>query len=359
MTLSQAHGPFLMHLQQPDQIRIFSTLASLYSCIGFKRKEALVLREVQAAIMDLIVCGRDEHRSNLGRESLSNESKIYLFDRDRDKDRDTGQSVSGALGVRETEDVEGNISIVRLAKCIAEVYGVDIACIRVMDVASEAPTTEGSHPIGPLEPTDMMGRPHFGWPELQIGVVRETVAVAEALPGQWSWIPEVKLFIVTRWDFVDHASVVQFSLSTLKTLHKFLTANEQYHLYSVALRGISTLRRRGVNLRAEFWAEAPIVSIEVLPCVLCLSYMNCGSEPHTKSPPRLPLPRLPSEHLPQDLEGHHSKRPSITLPGGPFLYHPAGKKAAASQECFTLNFCVVSTIHPVLWRSDRCAERVH
>ena len=25
----------------------------------------------------------------------------------------------------------------------------------------------------------------YGWPELQIGIVREAIAVAEALPGMW------------------------------------------------------------------------------------------------------------------------------------------------------------------------------
>jgi hypothetical protein len=145
-----------------------------------------MLREVQAAIMDLIVCGRDENFSNVGRESLSSESRVDLFDRERGRDRDNAQNINGALGVREAENVEGNASVVRMAKYIAEVYGVDITCIRVTDVAPKLPVSEASPLVEPVELTDMLvDRPPFGWPELQIGVVREAVAVAEALPGRY------------------------------------------------------------------------------------------------------------------------------------------------------------------------------
>lgn len=179
-TLSQAHGPFLIHLQQPDQIRILSSLASLYSCLGFKRKEALVLREVQAAVMDLIVCARDENRSSVGRESMSSNSSAGFFDRERDS-RNSAQSLAGALGVREIENVQGNASVVRLVKYIAEVYGVDISQVKVHE--DEPVVAVTNEDASPPAKESLLVTPRFGWSELQVGVVREAIAIAEALPG--------------------------------------------------------------------------------------------------------------------------------------------------------------------------------
>ena len=63
--------------------------------------------------------------------------------------------------------------------------------------------------------------------------------------------------------------------------------------------------------------------------------------------PRLPLPRIPSEHPRRELEAHHSKRDSVTIPRGPFLYHPSGKKAAASQGCRIVKSRTMPITHAV------------
>lgn len=123
-TVSQAHGPFLLHLQPPDQIRIFSSIASLYSCLGFKRKEALVLREVQAAIMDLVVCARDESRGGFGKPTTPNSGYF---------DNDSPYGATGAVGIREAESAQGNSSVVKIARQISTTYGVDITRVRLMD----------------------------------------------------------------------------------------------------------------------------------------------------------------------------------------------------------------------------------
>src|SRR5258706_3343722 len=59
---AMAHGPWLMQLQPHDQIRVLSALATVYSCLGFVRKEVYVLREVLSVVMDLIVSAREEMR---------------------------------------------------------------------------------------------------------------------------------------------------------------------------------------------------------------------------------------------------------------------------------------------------------
>jgi hypothetical protein len=62
---AMAHGPWLMHLQPHDRIRVLSALATVYSCLGFVRKEVYVLREVLSVVMDLIVSAREEMRDGI------------------------------------------------------------------------------------------------------------------------------------------------------------------------------------------------------------------------------------------------------------------------------------------------------
>ena len=46
---------------------VLEAMASVYGALGFRRKEAYVLREVLGCIMDLIVCGREEAQAGAGR----------------------------------------------------------------------------------------------------------------------------------------------------------------------------------------------------------------------------------------------------------------------------------------------------
>ncbi len=57
-----AHGPFLMHLHPHDCVSVLATQASIYRMLGFQRKEAFILRELLAVVLDMIVCGRDERK---------------------------------------------------------------------------------------------------------------------------------------------------------------------------------------------------------------------------------------------------------------------------------------------------------
>ena len=71
-TLSQTHGPWLL------------SIASIYDCLGFKRKEVYVLREVISCTMDLIVCGREEDeqilKSDVGNAGLTVRSGLSSGD---------------------------------------------------------------------------------------------------------------------------------------------------------------------------------------------------------------------------------------------------------------------------------------
>ncbi|KAF8894639.1 TRAPP II complex [Infundibulicybe gibba] len=279
--LAQAHGPWLLHLGPRERIGILETIASYYACIGYKRKEAYILREVLGCILDLVVCGREEDgfpkpldiptTLGLGIQGVS-----------------TGDtSPRGAVGIRLSESVAGNESILAVLKYICRVLGIDLEAVGVIDPEDGSPT------FSELLDSDAHDAPEayplHGWPELQVGVVREAVAVAEALP--------------------DSIAVARFALSALKTLQSALAPGDQYHLYTTSNRALMTARRRGDSTLVEYWSGRPVVSIAITP---------------------LPFARLPIEK-PVSMLQRKDRDIVPILTGGtdPFLYNP--RKAQTLQ----------------------------
>ncbi|TFK54866.1 hypothetical protein OE88DRAFT_1653405 [Heliocybe sulcata] len=304
--LNQAHGPWLLHLGPRERVAALEVMAGMYGCIGYKRKEAYILREVLGCIMDLIVCAREEsqeHRSSRPQSAGAGLgfSGVYLG---------SAKAVDhGAVGVRANERQDGNESVLRLVKHVCRVHGVNLDAVKLVDISTD---TEGnvrdSIQSSALQEEDAMeGQPEtHGWPELQVGIIREAMAVAEALP--------------------DYPAVAQFALSALKTLHPVLAASEQHHLYTTASQALATSRRRGDRRRVEYWSGQPIISIELTP---------------------LPLSRLPLEKPLSVLEKRLSESVAV-LPGvtDPFLYNP--RKSLSGKTLFTVarneNLEIVVTI---------------
>lgn len=180
--LSQIHGPWLLHLGARERIAILETTASRYACLGYQRKEAYILREVLGCILDLLVCGREEDGFSrmpnvigtsglgLGLQGLNSASLSSGWNN---------------VGVRLSESAAGNESILKLLNHVCKVLGIDLDAVRLVEVEDEVfpppldVSNEQSYDDDALEG---LHEPS-GWPELQVGVVREAVAVAEALPG--------------------------------------------------------------------------------------------------------------------------------------------------------------------------------
>lgn len=156
-----AHGPWLMHLRPPDRLRVLSTLAKMYSCIGFERKEAFILRELLAVIMDLITVSREENRDHA--MSATPES---------------ASGSGGSVAVREQESAEGNDSLLRLVSRVCDVYGVRLDAVKVYKGG-----TASQPEIEEDEDDRADYRASFGWPALQVDVIGEAIVVAENLPG--------------------------------------------------------------------------------------------------------------------------------------------------------------------------------
>lgn len=129
--------------------------------------------------MDLVVCGR-EHYDDY---RLSSAKPVVIA-------QDAQKSASGTLGIRESEPIEGNESVVKLVKYICKIHGADLGVVNVVEAGPEAisrrhsRTRDEKHDSeAPPVPEDDLPKELIGWPELQIGIVREAIAVAEALPG--------------------------------------------------------------------------------------------------------------------------------------------------------------------------------
>ena len=173
--LAQLHGPWLLHLDQRERISVLEATASFYACLGYQRKEAYILREVLGCILDLIVCGREE-------DGFSNPSGVPPTSGLGIQNAGQGPSW-GALGIRISESVAGNEGVLTLLKHICKVLGINLELVGLVkdqetDVQKNQLTLDNYD-----EDTIQELREPCGWPELQVGVVREAVAVAEALPG--------------------------------------------------------------------------------------------------------------------------------------------------------------------------------
>jgi len=146
-----------------DRITVLESIAYLYSSLGYHRREAYVLREVVGCVMDLVVCAREENGlSHIPGTSVNG--------------KESGDS--GAVAVKGIERSTGNESVLKLVKYICEVHGINLEAVGFVN--SGTPDDGGVPPD--VNADDIQDDP-YGWPELQIGIIREALAVAEALPG--------------------------------------------------------------------------------------------------------------------------------------------------------------------------------
>lgn len=268
----QAHGPWLQHLQPRDRVRVLVQLATLYACLGFRRKEVYILREVLATVVDLVVCAREEGGSGAGAGRRSMAVSSGMADGGggwsgmnrpewtsslghQDEDGQSERPHTGDIGVRMAEATEGNESILRIVKYVCEIYGISMARVQVDG-------QEAGDDTGEDEELDLE-IPKFGWREVQIGVVREAVQIAEALPGQY----RLACMRISQTDIVfeDHRAVAQLALTSLRQLNSWMSPGDQHHLYTLASRSLATAHRRGDAHKIDFWSWKPVVSVEVVP----------------------------------------------------------------------------------------------
>jgi len=180
--LGQIHGPWLLHLHPRERLSILTAMASIYACIGYKRKEAYLLREVLGCVMDLIVCGREEDGITKGSGSPS--AGLGIENGTTTSASPLAYLDQGSVGVRMNESSSGNDSVLKLLKQICKTMGIDLDAVKLVEASVPAAELDKDE-AGSFDDGLELERPDtHGWSELQVGVVREAVAVAEALPGE-------------------------------------------------------------------------------------------------------------------------------------------------------------------------------
>lgn len=174
-----------MHLHPHDRLRFLEAMAATYSCLGLKRKEAFVLREVLAVIMDMLLLSAREAVTpgTSARTSVGLGLGVDMPSMNGSGPGKRVSTVGGAVGVRAAVDEGGNESVLRLVRHVCDTYGVDLGKVGISQPG--ATTSEETGLKGTEDESDDAVVDPFGWPELQLGVVREAVAIAEALPGMW------------------------------------------------------------------------------------------------------------------------------------------------------------------------------
>lgn len=177
-TLAQAHGPFIMHLKPHDRIRVLSLQALIYRCLGYRRKEAFLLRETLSVVLDLIVSGRKSSRTPTSKTPTTGLGISML-------QSSTPFEGYGAVGIRELENVEGNQSILSMVHYLCGIHGINLQAVKILSGDDDLDSI-GQHSIPDGKLDAPLERNTYGWAELQVGVIREAVAIAQELPGEFS-----------------------------------------------------------------------------------------------------------------------------------------------------------------------------
>ena len=119
---------------------------------------------------------------------------------------------------------------------------------------------------------------------------------------------------------VDPPSVAQFSLSALKSLYTVLNDDDQHHMYHASNEALTAAKRRGETRLIDYWSGRPVISIELIQCVIVgitrMVFVDTTScrPPSSRSLVENPISIL-ARRKSQDVGG----LPQMT---GPFLYNP-------------------------------------
>jgi hypothetical protein len=116
--------------------------------------------------MDLVVCAREQPEPGFSSGTTVNGK---------------GSGDSGAVAVKGIGRSTGNESLLKLVKHICDVHGINLEVVRFVNTDTHGTQEKGA--VSQDTSSDDPPEDPYGWPELQIGIIREALSVAEALPG--------------------------------------------------------------------------------------------------------------------------------------------------------------------------------
>lgn len=194
--ISNAYSPHLSQLALPIRLSLTAEIASLFGRIGYRRKEAFVLRELAALcaegvagksveVFDAAGPARPSPVAEGDDRSSTTSPPTSATLQPNGKGRPSPfRAASGSI-VRTTSDPAGNESIVRITEKVCEAFGIRVA-----------PRVPREHAKEEKRKSLIQGRSleimehevgTFGWPGLQVGVLKDAISIAESLPGPFTF----------------------------------------------------------------------------------------------------------------------------------------------------------------------------
>ncbi|GAA6060047.1 hypothetical protein JCM10212_001044 [Sporobolomyces blumeae] len=298
-----AYSPRLSRLAPPHRVRMIGEVADLFGRLGYRRKEAFVLRELAALRAEEAVGGdydglatqrvgpggiplpslsspvfeETKRRSAELRRSLEFAPVVNGYGSSRSNGRFQHVRTPSIVQAPSPTALD-HAAIVRLSERVCEAFGIRLAAGPSGTGRAKANKRMSLMQGKALEVTE---KEHaaFGWPELQVGVLRESMMIAEALP--------------------NFEAAVRFTVTALRTLSDTTSPAAQSELVSSILRIFDSASRRGVPFELEYWGPTQLVtSLDVVPLA-----------PH----------RVPTEHPLRDATAN---APLMSGPRNPFIWDP-------------------------------------
>lgn len=211
-----------------DQIYLTTSMSSIYSLIGYHRKAAWMMQESVGHMLPLLI----QHR----RTGLSKESKF---------------STSQDSGVLE------------ILKRICEIYGIgernvhDIGTLEDMRQEDEAFFSSNKKAVKKGNTHHQKGGRRFGWPELQIDVLKQCISVSDALIDNGSRLYYTTVLLKNLYQYLPKAEQIK-----LATTIQGMVASSNHAAKKAAtqfvVRENETINYWGVNIVSRVEAKRPI-----------------------------------------------------------------------------------------------------
>lgn len=209
--LSAAYLPHLASVPLTTRVSLLGEIASGFGKIAYSRKKAFVLRELAGAIGEGVAAaisqqGRDERRM-AGLGGIAEEGDEHSLSRSNGVESRGRASPPTATVSTSSIDSTGNEAVILILEEVCRSFGIPVVVPR----ARRKDERRKSLLQGQSQDRDGVEeeRTRFGWPSLQMGVLRDAISVAEALPGT---SPDAQR--LDRWLTPSHYSRLSIRHST-------------------------------------------------------------------------------------------------------------------------------------------------
>ncbi|WVQ72946.1 hypothetical protein IAR50_002508 [Cryptococcus sp. DSM 104548] len=235
-----ALAPYHKAMTKLERLAVNEEAVWLARWLGLERKEAGVTREVVRLLAGVVV----ENRQEMNSRTLAPSPRTSMVPNGEEPaSLGLGLGIpvkSQAVAVRRKESTEGNLGIVALFERAAGIMGINLL--------PSSPSSALPHRsiIGVQDADDEEHlKRRFGWPELQVEMIKEGIAVMESLPS--------------------HPAIVKLCLTALNDLSESLNSQSQAILSKMYPSALAIVRRRGLETGAlPWWVPGKIVmSLEI------------------------------------------------------------------------------------------------